>query len=70
MPGLDQDAQYREIEARMRRHAEGEPVGLVARRAEARERAERRAAARTEAEAQAAIERERAAVRQAVACKG
>ncbi|MFF5435190.1 hypothetical protein ACFY5K_34920 [Streptomyces griseofuscus] len=62
LPGLGTDARYREIEARMRRHAE----------AEAQERAQRRAAARAEAEAQAAIERERAAaeaaVRQAVAC--
>ncbi|OII64363.1 hypothetical protein BJP40_02290 [Streptomyces sp. CC53] len=62
LPGLEQDARYREIEARMRRHAEAEAAGLVARQAEARER-----------EAQAAVERERAAAeaaaRQAVACQ-
>ncbi|MFB7936937.1 hypothetical protein [Streptomyces sp. NPDC056049] len=73
LPGLETDARFREIEARMRRHAEAEAVDLVARQAEARERAERRAAARAEAEAQAAIERERAAAevaaRQAVACE-
>ncbi|PLW66689.1 hypothetical protein C0036_21815 [Streptomyces sp. DJ] len=73
LPGLEKDARYREIEARMRRHAEAEAADLVARQAEARERAERRAAACAEAEAQAAIERERAAaeaaVRQAVACE-
>ncbi|MFK3734682.1 hypothetical protein ACI2LJ_30955 [Streptomyces sp. NPDC088090] len=73
LPGLETDARYREIEARMRRHAEAEAADLVARQAEARERAERRAGARAEAEAQAAIEWERAAaeaaVRQAVACE-
>ncbi|MEV6400542.1 hypothetical protein AB0M39_38160 [Streptomyces sp. NPDC051907] len=73
LPGLETDARYREIEARMRRHAEAEAADFVARQAEARERAEQRAAARAEAEAQAAIERERAAaeaaVRQAVACE-
>ncbi|MFI8426041.1 hypothetical protein [Streptomyces sp. NPDC085479] len=73
LPGLERDARYREIEARMRRHAEAEAADFVARQAEARERAEQRAAARAEAEAQAAIERERAAVeaaaRQAVACE-
>ncbi|MFJ7069737.1 hypothetical protein [Streptomyces sp. NPDC101115] len=73
LPGLDRDARYREIEARMRRHAEAEAAGFVARQAEAREREEWRAAARAEAEAQAAIERERvaaeAAARQAVACE-
>lgn len=73
LPGLHQDARYREIEARMRRHAEAEAADFVARQAEAREREERRAAARAEAEAQTAIERERAAVevaaRQAVACE-
>ncbi|MFC8009273.1 hypothetical protein [Streptomyces cinereoruber] len=73
LPGLETDARYREIEARMRRHAEAEAADLVARQAEAQERAERRAAARAEAEAQAAIERERAAAeaaaRQAVACE-
>ncbi|GGU11127.1 hypothetical protein [Streptomyces lateritius] len=73
LPGLEQDARYREIETRMRRHAEAEAADLVARQAEARERAEQRAAARAEAEAQAAIERERAAAeaaaRQAVACE-
>ncbi|MFE3074187.1 hypothetical protein [Streptomyces sp. NPDC059247] len=68
LPGLATDARYREIEARMRRQAEAEAAVLVARQAEARERAERRAAFRAEAEAQAAVERERAAVRQAVAC--
>ncbi|APE26512.1 hypothetical protein SVEN_5747 [Streptomyces venezuelae ATCC 10712] len=69
LPGLETDARYREIEARMRRHAEA--ADFVARQAEARERAERRAAARAEVEAQAAVERERAtaeaAARQAVA---
>ncbi|MFF8604054.1 hypothetical protein ACF065_33690 [Streptomyces sp. NPDC015232] len=73
LPGLDQDARYREIEARMRRHAEAEAADLVARQAEAREREQRRAAARAEAEAQATVERERAAAeaaaRQAVACE-
>nr|WP_238842359.1 hypothetical protein [Streptomyces sp. FR1] len=73
LPGLDQDARYREIEARMRRHAEAEAADLVARQAEAQQRAEQRAAARAEAEAQALVERERAvaeaAVRQAVACE-
>ncbi|MFJ6250627.1 MULTISPECIES: hypothetical protein [unclassified Streptomyces] len=73
LPGLDQDARYREIEARMRRHAEAEAADFVARQAEAREQAERRAAARAEAEAQTAVERERAAAeavaRQAVACE-
>lgn len=73
LPGLETDARYREIEARMRRHAEAEAADLVARQAEARERAAQRAAARAEAEAQVAIERERAAaaaaVRQAVACE-
>ncbi|MEU8622655.1 hypothetical protein [Streptomyces sp. NPDC048623] len=73
LPGLDQDARYREIEARMRRHAEAEAADFVARQAEARERAEKRAAARAEAEAQALVERERAAAeaaaRQAVACE-
>ncbi|MFF3775743.1 hypothetical protein [Streptomyces sp. NPDC002232] len=72
-PGLEADARYQEIEARMRRHAEAEAADFVARQAEARQRAERRAAARAEAEAQAAVERERAAaeaaVRQAVACE-
>ncbi|MFE5796285.1 hypothetical protein ACFQ8C_27415 [Streptomyces sp. NPDC056503] len=73
LPGLDQDARYREIEARMRRHAETEAADLVARQAEAREREARRVAARAEAEAQAPVERERAAaetaVRQTVACE-
>ncbi len=73
LPGLETDARYREIEARMRRHAEAEAADFVARQAEARERAAERAAARAEAEAQAAIERERAAAeaaaRQAVACE-
>ncbi|MFG2841114.1 hypothetical protein ACGFYE_39760 [Streptomyces zaomyceticus] len=73
LPGLETDARYREIEARMRRHAEAEAADLVSRQAEAQQRAERRAAARAESEAQAAIERERAAaeaaVRQAVACE-
>ncbi len=73
LPGLETDARYREIEARMRRHAEAEAADFVARQAEAREREARRAAARAEAEAQAAIERERAAAeaaaRQAVACE-
>lgn len=73
LPGLETDARYREIEARMRRHAEAEAADFVSRQAEARERAERRAAARAKAEAQAAIERERAAAeaaaRQAVACE-
>ncbi|MFC8765123.1 hypothetical protein ACFUAG_31005 [Streptomyces sp. NPDC057193] len=68
LPGLEADARYREIEARMRRHAEVEAADLVARQAEARERAAQRALARAEAEAQAAVERERAAARQAVAC--
>ncbi|MEU8764266.1 hypothetical protein [Streptomyces sp. NPDC048659] len=72
LPGLETNARYREIEARMRRQAEAEAAVLVTRQAEARERAERRAAFRAEAEAQAAFERERAedeaAVRQAVAC--
>ncbi|MEU3400695.1 hypothetical protein [Streptomyces filamentosus] len=61
LPGLEQDARYREIEARMRRHAEAETADLVARQAEAREREARRAVARAEAEARAAVERERAA---------
>ncbi|MFJ6452277.1 hypothetical protein ACIQNV_37375 [Streptomyces hydrogenans] len=73
LPGLETGARYREIEARMRRHAEAEAADLVARQAEAQQRAAQRAAARAEAEAQAAIERERAAaeaaVRQAVACE-
>ncbi|MFE7512746.1 hypothetical protein ACFU8I_16245 [Streptomyces sp. NPDC057540] len=73
LPGLETDARYREIEARMRRHAEAEAADFVARQAEAQQRAERRAAARAEAEVQAAVERERAAaeaaVRQAVACE-
>ncbi|MFC8294863.1 hypothetical protein ACFUJ0_10505 [Streptomyces sp. NPDC057242] len=73
LPGLDQDARYREIEARMRRHAQAEAADFVDRQADARERAEQRAAARAEAEAQALVERERAAaeaaVRQAVACQ-
>ncbi|WP_261993728.1 hypothetical protein, partial [Streptomyces sp. t39] len=73
LPGLETDARYREIEARMRRHAEAEAADFVARQADAQQRAERRAAARAEAEAQAAIERERAAAeaaaRQAVACE-
>ncbi|MEU5810949.1 hypothetical protein [Streptomyces sp. NPDC047718] len=73
LPGLETDARYREIEARMRRHAEAEAADLVARQAEAREQAERRAAARAEAEAQALVERERAAAeaaaKQAVACE-
>ncbi|MDV5143194.1 hypothetical protein R1T08_02430 [Streptomyces sp. SBC-4] len=73
LPGLDQDARYREIEARMRRHAEKETADLAARQAEAREREAQRAAARAEAEAQAAVERERAAAeaaaRQVVACE-
>ncbi|MFE3122158.1 hypothetical protein ACFXHD_01930 [Streptomyces hydrogenans] len=72
LPGLETGARYREIEARMRRHAEVEAADFVARQAEAREREAQRAATRAEAEAQAAIERERAAaetaVRQAVAC--
>ncbi|WP_435059729.1 hypothetical protein [Streptomyces sp. bgisy060] len=73
LPGLETDARYREIEARLRRHAETEAADLVARQAEAQQRAERGAAARAEAEAQAAIEQEcaaaEAAVRQAVACE-
>ncbi|WP_164986191.1 hypothetical protein [Streptomyces roseicoloratus] len=73
LPGLDQDARYREIEARMRRHAEAEAADFVARQAEAQQRAAQRAAARAEAEAQALVERERAAAeaaaRQAVACE-
>ncbi|MFE3122286.1 hypothetical protein ACFXHD_02580 [Streptomyces hydrogenans] len=73
LPGIETDARYREIEARMRRHAEAEAADLVSRQSEAQQRAERRAATRAEAEAQAAIERERAAaeaaVRQAVACE-
>ncbi|GGY78967.1 hypothetical protein GCM10010363_69880 [Streptomyces omiyaensis] len=72
LPGLETDARYREIEARMRRHAEAEAADFVARQAEARERAAQCAAARAEAEAQALVERERAAAeaaaRQAVAC--
>ncbi|MEU8764372.1 hypothetical protein [Streptomyces sp. NPDC048659] len=73
LPGLDQDARYREIEARMRRHAEAEAEDFVARQAEAQQRAEQRAAARVAAEAQALVERERAAAeaaaKQAVACE-
>ncbi|MFC8270374.1 hypothetical protein ACFUIZ_32335 [Streptomyces cinereoruber] len=73
LPGLETDARYREIEARMRRHAEAEAADLVARQAEAREGEARQAAFRAEAEAQAAVERERAAAgaaaRQAVACE-
>ncbi|MDV9190027.1 hypothetical protein R6L23_17730, partial [Streptomyces sp. SR27] len=57
LPGLETDARYREIEARMRRHAKAEAADLVARQAEARERAERRAAARAEAGVLAAVER-------------
>ncbi|MFD3567401.1 hypothetical protein [Streptomyces sp. NPDC058667] len=72
LPGLETDARYREMEARMRRHAEAEAADLVARQAEAQQRAAQRAAARAEAEVQAAVERERvaveAAVRQVVAC--
>ncbi|MER7832187.1 hypothetical protein [Streptomyces sp. NPDC095602] len=72
LPSLETHARYREIEARMRRHAEAEAADLVARQAEAQQRAAQRAAAHAEAEAQAAIERERAAAeaaaRQAVAC--
>ncbi|WP_329625922.1 hypothetical protein OG357_38460 (plasmid) [Streptomyces sp. NBC_01255] len=72
LPGLETDARYREIEARMRRHTEVEAADLVDRQAEARERQERRAAARAQADAQAAIEQERAAAeaaaRQVVAC--
>ncbi|MEW1699448.1 hypothetical protein [Streptomyces sp. NPDC091278] len=72
LPGLETDARYREIEARMRRHADIEAADFVDRQAEAQQRAEQRAAARAEAEAQAAIERERAAAeaaaRQAVEC--
>ncbi|MFF1511887.1 hypothetical protein [Streptomyces sp. NPDC058326] len=68
LPGLEQDARYREIETRMHRHAEAEAADLVARQAEAREREAQRAAARAQAEEQAAIERERAAARQVVAC--
>ncbi|MFF8513221.1 hypothetical protein ACF064_34715 [Streptomyces sp. NPDC015492] len=73
LPGLETDARDREIEARLRRHAEAEAADLVARQAEARERAARQAAFRAEAEAHAVVERERAAaevaVRQAVACE-
>ncbi|WP_306328877.1 hypothetical protein [Streptomyces venezuelae] len=73
LPGLETDARYREIEARMRRHAQAEATDFVARQAEAQQRAEQRAAARAAGEAQAAIEGERAAaeaaVRQAVACE-
>lgn len=72
LPGLETDARFREIEARMRRHAAVEAADFVARQAEAREREARRAAFRAETEKQAAVERERAAaeaaVRQAVAC--
>ncbi len=72
LPGLETDARYREIEARMCRHAEAEAADFVARQAEAQQRAAERAAARAEAEAQVLVERERAAaeaaVRQAVAC--
>ncbi|MFF5638242.1 hypothetical protein [Streptomyces sp. NPDC012825] len=72
LPGLETDARYREIEARLRRHAEAEAADLVARQAEARDREARRAAFRAEAEAQALVERERvaaeAAARQVVAC--
>ncbi|MEW2634522.1 hypothetical protein AB0903_23510 [Streptomyces sp. NPDC048389] len=52
LPGLETDARYREIAARMRRHAEVEAADLVARQAWAREREARRAAARAQAEAQ------------------
>ncbi|MFE6713928.1 hypothetical protein [Streptomyces sp. NPDC057695] len=45
--GLETDARYQETEARMRRHAEAEAADLVARQAEAQQRA----AARAEAEA-------------------
>jgi hypothetical protein len=73
LPGLEPDARYREIEVRMRRHADSEAADFVARQAEARERAAQRTAARAEAETQAAVERERAAAeaeaRQAVACE-
>ncbi|MFE4660568.1 hypothetical protein ACFRFJ_28235 [Streptomyces hydrogenans] len=69
LPGVETDARYREIEARMRRHAEAEAIDLVARQAEAQQRAAQRAAACAEAEAQAVVERERAAARQAVACE-
>ncbi|MYS39128.1 MULTISPECIES: hypothetical protein, partial [unclassified Streptomyces] len=73
LPGLDQDARSREIEARLRRHTHAEAADLVARQAQAQQRAAQRAAARAEAEVQAAIERERAAaeaaVRQTVACQ-
>ncbi|MFC7795720.1 hypothetical protein [Streptomyces cinereoruber] len=69
LPGLETDPRYREIEARMRHHAEAEAADLVARQAKAREGEARQAAFRAEAEAQAAVERERAAARQAVACE-
>ncbi|MGW4359467.1 hypothetical protein ACWEKU_12005 [Streptomyces californicus] len=72
LPGLETDARYREIEARMRRHVEAEAADFVARQAEAQQREAQRAAARAEAEAQALAERERAAAeaaaKQAVAC--
>ncbi|MCX0247953.1 hypothetical protein NEH16_32760 [Streptomyces drozdowiczii] len=73
LPGLETDARFREIEARLRTHAEAEAADFVSRQAEAQQRAAQRAAARAEAEAQAAIVRERAsadaAVRQAMACQ-
>ncbi|MEW2577720.1 hypothetical protein [Streptomyces syringium] len=72
LPGLETDARCREIEGRMRRHAEVEAADFVVRQAEAREREAQRAAARAEAEARAAVEREwaaaEAAARQAVGC--
>lgn len=74
LPGLETDARYREIEARMRRHAEAEAADSVARQAEAREREAQLAAARADAETRAAAERERMeaeeAARQVQPCEG
>ncbi|MFB7853497.1 MULTISPECIES: hypothetical protein [unclassified Streptomyces] len=65
LPGLDQDERDREIEARMRRHAEAEAADFVARRGAAQEREAQRAAARAKAETRAAAE---AAARQVLPC--
>ncbi|MER8233202.1 hypothetical protein [Streptomyces sp. NPDC094049] len=72
LPGLEADARYREIEARMRRHAAAEAADFVDRQAKAREWEARRAAYRAEAEARALADRERAAAeaaaRQVLGC--
>ncbi|MFE7951561.1 hypothetical protein [Streptomyces sp. NPDC057426] len=73
MPGLGEHERRREVEARLRRHADAEAADFMARRQEVLEREARRATARAEAEAQAAVERERAAAaaaaRQVLPCE-